>query len=414
MPHTTPCHATRCRLAHHEALMLQGGAGQRFPRAAGQAPALSSEFPYRAAASHSSGTGSAAPFPQAGGPGRHRLQGCSCPLRWECGGCRGGSVTPGPCGPAGKEVGELAIRWGRAAAPPAGVKAMLEQLRPGSLCQPSPCQSSPGTCGLAQPLQLGRSAAMEAPGVRAELLGSGSAQCPWGERDRPHTGPWCRARQIPVEAGATAARLRPDSSSMVPGRGAACRARGAVGTCVAAQAALCKVAAGHRQLVLQLGGSADGPRLREERRGRSAEARELSTGLRSALLAGLRQAVSPEERRELERLWVLFLSALELFLQDLRQAQHLCCLFSLQGGGAALLRTGLGGRRGGGPEQPLAPPCLEEEMEQVRAVLAEMESTANIPLWTVEATQAAGPGGLGAAPTSQGPGPRSGPCCRVL
>uniref|UniRef100_A0A8B9BW28 Regulator of G protein signaling 9 binding protein n=1 Tax=Anser brachyrhynchus TaxID=132585 RepID=A0A8B9BW28_9AVES len=189
---------------------------------------------------------------------------------------------------------------------------------------------------------------------------------------------------------------------MAPGRGAACGARGAVGTCVATQAALCKVAAGHRQLVLQLGGSADGPRLREERRGRSAEARELSAGLRSALLAGLRQAASPEERRELERLWVLFLSALELFLQDLRQAHRLCRLFSLQGGGPALLRTGLGGRRGGGPEQPPAPPCLEEEMEQVRAVLAEMESTANIPLWTVEATQAAGPGDLGAAPTSQG------------
>uniref|UniRef100_A0A8B9EKV1 Regulator of G-protein signaling 9-binding protein n=1 Tax=Anser cygnoides TaxID=8845 RepID=A0A8B9EKV1_ANSCY len=175
-----------------------------------------------------------------------------------------------------------------------------------------------------------------------------------------------------------------------------------LGTCVAAQAALCKVAAGHRQLVLQLGGSADGPRLREERRGRSAEARELR--LRSA----------PEERRELERLWVLFLSALELFLQDLRQAHRLCRLFSLQGGGPALLRTGLGGRRGGGPEQPPAPPCLEEEMEQVRAVMVEMESTANIPLWTVEATQAAGPGDLGAAPTSQGPGPRAGPCCRVL
>lgn len=111
---------------------------------------------------------------------------------------------------------------------------------------------------------------------------------------------------------------------------------------------------------------------------------------------------------------MLFLSALELFLQDLRQAQRLCRLFSLQGGGAALLRTGLGGRRGGRPEQPPASPCLEEEMEQVRAVLAEMESTANIPLWTVEATQAAGPGGPGAAPTSQGPGPRAGPCCRVL
>uniref|UniRef100_A0A672TXT6 Regulator of G protein signaling 9 binding protein n=1 Tax=Strigops habroptila TaxID=2489341 RepID=A0A672TXT6_STRHB len=190
--------------------------------------------------------------------------------------------------------------------------------------------------------------------------------------------------------------------------------------CAAAQATLCKATAGHRQLVLQLGGSADSPRLREERRKRSAEARELSsaqhprpTGLRCALLAGLRQApASPEERRELERLWVLFLSALELFLQDLLRAHHLCQLFSLQGDGAAPLSTGLGNRRGGGPAQPPAAPRLEEEIEQVRAMLAEMESRANIPLWTVEATQPAGMGST-AAGVGQG-GPRAGPCCRSV
>ncbi|XP_068272568.1 regulator of G-protein signaling 9-binding protein-like [Nyctibius grandis] len=201
---------------------------------------------------------------------------------------------------------------------------------------------------------------------------------------------------------------------MAPGRGEARPARGAAGPCAAAQAALCKATARHRLLVLQLGGSADGPRLREERRGSSAEARELSAGLRRALLAGLRRApASPEERRELERLWVLTLSALELFLQDLRRAQRLCQLFPAQGGGAAPLRTGLGGRgpprrkggrRGGGPVQPPAAPRLEEEIEQVMATLAEMESGANVPLWTVEATQPAGTGST-AAP---------GHYCRVL
>ncbi|KAM6052989.1 LOW QUALITY PROTEIN: regulator of G-protein signaling 9-binding protein-like [Theristicus caerulescens] len=212
---------------------------------------------------------------------------------------------------------------------------------------------------------------------------------------------------------------------MAPGRGDTCGMRGVAGTCVAAQAALCKATAGHRQLVLQLGGSADGPRLREERRRRSAEARELSAGLRSALLAGLRQApASPEERRELERLWVLFLSALELFLQDLHRAHHLCQLFSAQGGGTAPLHTGLGGRgpptrkgsrRGGGPVQPPAALRLEEEIEQVRATLAEMESRANIPLWTVEATQPVGTGDIAApaAGAARG-GPRAEHCCRVL
>uniref|UniRef100_A0A8B9MQV4 Regulator of G-protein signaling 9-binding protein n=1 Tax=Accipiter nisus TaxID=211598 RepID=A0A8B9MQV4_9AVES len=182
---------------------------------------------------------------------------------------------------------------------------------------------------------------------------------------------------------------------------------GAAGTCAAAQAALCKATAGHRLLVLQLGGSADSPRLREERRRRSAElSAPHPPGLQHTLLAGLRQAsASPEERRELERLWVLFLSALELFLQDLRRAHHLCQLFSVQGGGTTLLRTGLGSRglpsrkgsrRGGGPAQPPATPCLEEEIEQVRATLVEMESRANIPPWTVEATQPAGKGGTAA------------------
>ncbi|CAM9575922.1 unnamed protein product [Bubo scandiacus] len=212
---------------------------------------------------------------------------------------------------------------------------------------------------------------------------------------------------------------------MAPGRGDACHAQGAAGTCATAQAALCKATAGHRQLVLQLGGSADSPRLREERCRRSAEACELSTGLRQALLAGLQQGpASPEERQELERLWVLFLSALELFLQDLRRAHHLCQLFSVQGGSTAPLRTGLGGwgppsrkgsRRGGGPTQPLAARCLEEEIEQVRATLAEMESRANIPLWTVEATQPAGTGSTAApaAGAARG-GSHPGHCCRVL
>lgn len=273
----------------------------------------------------------------------------------------------------------------------------------------------------------------------------------WGQREQHRAAGGTGGRS--PEPGTTVEGLDPATASrhtMALRRADACRTRGAAGTCAAAQATLCKATAGHRQLVLQLGGSADGPRLREERRRMSAEARELSSGkegaaaprngcgappaptpvpveesrvtpaqrphpagLRCALLAGLRQAPgSPEERRELERLWVLFLSVLELFLQDLCRAHHLCQLFSLQGDGTAPLRTGLGNRRGGAPLQPLAAPCLEEEIEQVRATLAEMESRANIPLWTVEATQSAGTGTTTAV-SSQG-GPPAGPCCRVL
>ncbi|XP_033922988.1 regulator of G-protein signaling 9-binding protein-like [Melopsittacus undulatus] len=238
-----------------------------------------------------------------------------------------------------------------------------------------------------------------------------------GTREHPaYEGAPSRTGGQSPEPGATMEGLGPARASrrmMALRRADVCHMRGAAGPCAAAQATLCKAMAGHRQLVLQLGGSADGPRLREERRRRSAEARELSCGLRCALLAGLRQApVGTGERRELERMWVLFLSALELLLQDLRRAHHLCQLFPLQGHGAALLRTGMGNRRGGGPAQPLPAPCLEEEMEQVRAMLAEMESGANIPLWTVEATQAAGTGSTTAG-SGQG-GPHAGPFCRVL
>lgn len=138
---------------------------------------------------------------------------------------------------------------------------------------------------------------------------------------------------------------------------------------------------------------------------------------------GLRQAaVSPEERRELERLWVLFLCALELFLHDLYCAWRLYQLFSMQGGGAAPLHTGLGGQglsghrssqRGVGPVQPPATLGLEEEIEQVRATLAEMESRANIPLWTVEPTQLVGMGGTAAPRAAQGRAHLE-HCCRVL
>uniref|UniRef100_A0A8C3R5U8 Regulator of G-protein signaling 9-binding protein n=1 Tax=Cyanoderma ruficeps TaxID=181631 RepID=A0A8C3R5U8_9PASS len=207
---------------------------------------------------------------------------------------------------------------------------------------------------------------------------------------------------------------------MAPGRRDVCRGPGAVGTCATAQVALCKATAGHRQLVLQLGGSGDSPRLREERCRRSAEACELSMGLRRVLLAGLRQApASPLERQELERLWVLFLSTLELFLQDLYRAQHLCQLFSMQGGVAplctGLVCWGLPSRRGGRPSQPPTTQCLEEEIEQMRAMLAEMESGANIPPWTVEATETTQPAERSSTRERMAwGGPCAGHCCGVL
>lgn len=129
-------------------------------------------------------------------------------------------------------------------------------------------------------------------------------------------------------------------------------------------------------------------------------------GLRQQLEAGLRPVPGPEEQLELERLWVQLLSALELFQQDLRRAHHLSQLFPLQGRGPQPLRTGIAGRGGAGAarswrrasrkggrilgaEQAGAGPGLEERVAQVGAMLTEMETSLNIPVWTVEATEAA-------------------------
>ncbi|XP_030389630.1 regulator of G-protein signaling 9-binding protein-like [Gopherus evgoodei] len=176
--------------------------------------------------------------------------------------------------------------------------------------------------------------------------------------------------------------------------------------CEATYTSLSTVIVWHRQLVLQLGAMADSPRLREELQEQSKEAHELSKGLRNMLLARLRQPLaSPEERQELERLWVLSLSALELFHQHLHRAHNLCQLFPLQGQGVQLLSTGVTGKATDGGHKPWrrpsrkgarsteqlgAAPGLEEQIEHVGTMLLEMETRVNVPVWTVEATEEAG------------------------
>ncbi|XP_067410668.1 regulator of G-protein signaling 9-binding protein-like [Emydura macquarii macquarii] len=198
------------------------------------------------------------------------------------------------------------------------------------------------------------------------------------------------------------------------------------GECAAAHTSLSKVIAWHRQLALQLGGTSDSAQLREELQERSQEVHALSQGLRNMLLAGLRQPLARPERLELERLWVLCLSALELFHQDLCRAHHLCQLFPLQGSGVQLLNTGVTGKATEGghktwrrpshkrtrsPEQLGAVPGLEEQIEQVGVMLLEMETRVNVPVWTVEATEEAWPesvcGETQAVAVAAGPG-----CCR--
>uniref|UniRef100_A0A8C8VKU7 Uncharacterized protein n=1 Tax=Pelusios castaneus TaxID=367368 RepID=A0A8C8VKU7_9SAUR len=172
-----------------------------------------------------------------------------------------------------------------------------------------------------------------------------------------------------------------------------------------------------KQLVLQLGGTADSPQLREELQERRTEAHELS---KASPLPAQQPLTSPEERQELERLWVLFLSAVELFHQDLCRAQYLCQLFPLRGPGVQRLSTGLTGKATDGghktrrrashkrkrsTEQLGAGPSLGEQIEHVGAMLLEMETRVSVPVWTVEATEEAWPESSAAYVRSPGSSP---------
>lgn len=185
--------------------------------------------------------------------------------------------------------------------------------------------------------------------------------------------------------------------------------QGTVTDCKKVHNSLNKVTACYRQLVLCVGGTSDCTRLREELEESRKKAFELSTDLRNTLMVLLmEQEVTQEDRVELERIWVLFLSTLEFFQQDLCKAHHLCQLFPLHGRRKRLVNTGVIGKtsevayrarnikspstrvkenpqRG---ERPCSPD-LAGQIEHVERMLHDMQMKVSIPIWTVEATEEA-------------------------
>ncbi|XP_053549549.1 regulator of G-protein signaling 9-binding protein-like [Bombina bombina] len=179
--------------------------------------------------------------------------------------------------------------------------------------------------------------------------------------------------------------------------------------CKKVHISLNKVTACYRQLVMCVGGTSDCSRLREELEESRKKAFDLSTDLRNALMALLmEQEVSQEERVELERIWVLFLSTLELFQQDLCKAHHLCQLFPLHGRQKRLINTGVTGktsevayrsrsikspssrlRETTKPVERSCSPDLAGQIEHVESMLNDMQMKVSIPIWTVEATEEA-------------------------
>ncbi|KAM4692334.1 regulator of G-protein signaling 9-binding protein [Rhinophrynus dorsalis] len=185
--------------------------------------------------------------------------------------------------------------------------------------------------------------------------------------------------------------------------------QGAVADCKKVHISLNKVTACYRQLVLCVGGTSDCPRLREELEESRKKAFELSTDLRNSLMFLLmEQELNQEDRVELERIWVLFLSTLELFQQDLCKAHHLCQLFPLHGRHKRLINTGVIGKtsevayrarnikspssRMRENQQRTERPCspdLAGQIEHVERMLHDMQMKVSIPIWTVEATEEA-------------------------
>ncbi|XP_069507323.1 regulator of G-protein signaling 9-binding protein-like [Ambystoma mexicanum] len=176
--------------------------------------------------------------------------------------------------------------------------------------------------------------------------------------------------------------------------------------CMKAYTSLNKVTAYYRHLVLCLGGTSDSTRLREDLEDCRKRAHELSTGLQNKLMSLLtEQEVSPDERVQLERMFVLFLSTLEMFQQDLYKAQHLYQLFPQQTRRRCHIKTGTTGKpsdlswrhrslkspssRLGDVVEPQVSSDLAVQIEHLERMVHEMEMKVSVPIWTVEATEEA-------------------------
>ncbi|KAG9353374.1 hypothetical protein JZ751_017953 [Albula glossodonta] len=176
--------------------------------------------------------------------------------------------------------------------------------------------------------------------------------------------------------------------------------------CERGQAALCKVTACYKQLASFLGSSSDCSRLREELEETRTMAYTISKGVQKRLTTLLTEGeLGQEEREEVERVWVLFISGLEMFQQDLRKAAALQDLFPLtqRRDRRALLNTGCAGGGSGVAARAASvqTPWIRVEEEpgpdlrthalQLDGMAQEMLQKVNVPFWSVEATQEAWP-----------------------
>ncbi|XP_014823739.1 PREDICTED: regulator of G-protein signaling 9-binding protein-like [Poecilia mexicana] len=177
--------------------------------------------------------------------------------------------------------------------------------------------------------------------------------------------------------------------------------------CERAQNALSRVTSCFQQLAASLGSSADSSFLREEMDETRALAHRICSGLSRRLLRLLSACdsapIAVDDRHASERLWVLFLSAVENFLSDLRRAKDLIGQFPLtqRSSRRSLVNTGCTD----GPvglaarvalvqipwlvleEEPS--PDLTNHIARLEAQLGELQQRVPVAFWSVESTQPA-------------------------
>ncbi|XP_038149108.1 regulator of G-protein signaling 9-binding protein [Cyprinodon tularosa] len=177
--------------------------------------------------------------------------------------------------------------------------------------------------------------------------------------------------------------------------------------CERAQNALSPVTSCFQQLVASLGSSADSSFLREEIDETRALAHRICSGLSRRLLRLLSACdsapVATEDRQASERLWVLFLSAVENFLSDLRKAKDLIGHFPLtqRSNRRSLVNTGCtDGLVGLAARVALVQipwlvleeepsPDLTNHIAGLESLLSELQQRVPVAFWSVEATQPA-------------------------
>ncbi|XP_040060177.1 regulator of G-protein signaling 9-binding protein [Gasterosteus aculeatus] len=179
------------------------------------------------------------------------------------------------------------------------------------------------------------------------------------------------------------------------------------GECERAQEALGRVTSCFQQLAVSLGSSADSSFLRDEMDETRALAHRICSGLSRRLMRLLSDCDSEpstaDDRRASERLWVLFLSAIENFLFDLHKACNLIGRFpltqrsnrrSLVNAGCADGVVGVAARVASVQvpwltlEEEICPD-LTNHIAALETMLSEMQLRVPVAFWSVEATQPA-------------------------